>query len=53
MAAPVRKFAQPIAKHLLSDLDLSVEALRRLLDLGAPMQRPAARVGKGTRCVRA
>jgi ornithine carbamoyltransferase len=39
MAAPVRKFAQPIAKHLLSDVDLSVEALRQLLDLAGQMKR--------------
>jgi ornithine carbamoyltransferase len=46
MAAPVRKFAQPIAKHLLSDLDLSVEALRQLLDLAAQMKRTPARFAK-------
>jgi ornithine carbamoyltransferase len=46
MAAPVRKFAQPIAKHLLSDLDLSAEALRQLLDLAAQMKRAPARFAK-------
>ena len=46
MAAPVRKFAQPIAKHLLSDLDLSVEALRQLLDLAAQMKRAPTRFAK-------
>ncbi len=46
MAAPVRKFAQPIAKHLLSDLDLSTEALRQLLDLAAQMKRTPARFAK-------
>ena len=46
MAAPVRKFAQPIAKHLLSDLDLSVEALRQLLDLAGQMKRSPARFAK-------
>jgi len=46
MAAPVRKFAQPIAKHLLSDLDLSAEALRQLLDLAAHMKRTPARFVK-------
>ena len=46
MAAPVRKFAQPIAKHLLSDLDLSVEALRELLDLAAQMKRAPTRFAK-------
>jgi len=46
MAAPVRKFAQPIAKHLLSDLDLTVEALRELLDLAAQMKRAPTRFAK-------
>lgn len=46
MAAPVRKFAQPIAKHLLSDLDLSVEALLELLDLAAQMKRSPTRFAK-------
>ena len=46
MAAPVRKFAQPIAKHLLSDLDLSVEALRQLLDLAGQMKRAPTRFAK-------
>ncbi|MDP8991103.1 MAG: ornithine carbamoyltransferase [Acidobacteriota bacterium] len=46
MAAPVRKFAQPIAKHLLSDLDLSVEALRELLDLAGQMKRAPTRFAK-------
>jgi len=46
MAAPVRKFAQPIAKHLLSDLDVSEEALRQWLDLAAHMKRTPARFVK-------
>jgi ornithine carbamoyltransferase len=46
MAAPARKFAQPIAKHLLSDLDLPVEGLRQLLDLAAQMKRAPARFAK-------
>jgi ornithine carbamoyltransferase len=46
MAAPVRKFAQPIAKHLLSDLDLTVEALRELLELAAQMKRAPTRFAK-------
>ena len=46
MAAPVRKFAQPIAKHLLSDLDLPVEGLRQLLDLAAQMKRTPTRFAK-------
>jgi ornithine carbamoyltransferase len=46
MAAPVRKFAQPIAKHLLSDLDLPVEGLRQLLDLAGQMKRTPARFAK-------
>ena len=46
MAAPVRKFAQPIAKHLLSDLDLPVEGLRQLLDLAGQMKRAPTRFAK-------
>ena len=39
MAVPVRKFAQPLARRLLSDLDLSVEALTHLLDLAQQIKR--------------
>jgi len=46
MAAPVRKFAPPLARHLLSDLDLSVEALNHLLDLAGQMKRTPARFAK-------
>jgi ornithine carbamoyltransferase len=46
MAAPVHKFAQPLARHLLSDLDLSVEALNHLLDLAGQMKRTPARFSK-------
>jgi ornithine carbamoyltransferase len=46
MAAPVRKFAQPLARHLLSDLDLSVEALTHLLALAEQMKRTPARFSK-------
>jgi ornithine carbamoyltransferase len=46
MAVPVRKFAQPIAKHLLSDLDLPVDALHQLLDLAAQMKRTPTRFAK-------
>ena len=46
MAAPVRKFAQPLARHLLSDMDLSVEALRHLLGLTEQIKRTPARFSK-------
>ena len=46
MAVPVRKFAQPIAKHLLSDLDLPVDGLRQLLDLAGQMKRTPVRYAK-------
>jgi ornithine carbamoyltransferase len=46
MAAPVRKFAQPLARHLLSDMDLSVEALAHLLDLAGQIKRTPARFSK-------
>ena len=46
MAAPVRKFAQPLARHLLSDMDLSVEALTHLLDLAGQIKRTPARFSK-------
>ncbi len=46
MAAPVRKLAQPSATHLLSDLDLSVEALAHLLSLAQQMKRTPARFSK-------
>ena len=43
MAAPVRKFAQPLARHLLSDMDLSLEALAHLLGLAEQIKRTPAR----------
>ena len=46
MAAPLRKFAQPLARHLLSDMDLSVEALRHLLGLAEQIKRTPARFSK-------
>ena len=46
MAAPVRKFAQPLARHLLSDMDLSIEALRHLMDLAGEIKRTPARFSK-------
>lgn len=46
MAAPLRKIAQPMPKHLLCDLDLTVEALRQLLDLAAQIKRTPARFAK-------
>lgn len=46
MAAPIRKLAQPLARHLLSDLDLSVEALAHLLALAEQMKRTPARFTK-------
>ena len=46
MAAPVRKFAQPLARHLLSDMDLSLEALTHLLGLAEQIKRTPARFSK-------
>jgi ornithine carbamoyltransferase len=46
MAAPVRKLARPFAKHLASDLDLSIEALSTTLDLSAQMKRAPSRFAK-------
>ena len=46
MAMPIRKVAQPLARHVLSDLDLSVEALTHLLDLAGQIKRTPARFAK-------
>ena len=46
MATPVRKFAQPIARNLLSDMDLSVDALTHLLALAEQIRRTPARFSK-------
>ena len=46
MAAPIRKLAKPLARHLASDLDLSVEALVAALDLAAHIKRTPARFAK-------
>ena len=46
MATPVRKFAQPLARHLLSDMDLSLEALTHLLGLAEQIKRTPARFSK-------
>jgi len=46
MATPIRKVAKPLARHVLSDLDLSVEALTHLLDLAGQIKRTPARFGK-------
>jgi ornithine carbamoyltransferase len=46
MAAPVRKFAQPLARNLLSDMDLSTEALTHLLELAEQIKRTPARFSK-------
>jgi ornithine carbamoyltransferase len=46
MATPIRKFAQPLSRHLLSDLDLSIDALTHLLDLAAQIKRTPARFAK-------
>jgi ornithine carbamoyltransferase len=46
MAAPLRKFAQPLARNLLSDMDLSVEALTHLLSLAEQIKRTPARFSK-------
>ena len=46
MAAPLRKFAQPLARNLRSDMDLSVEALTHLLGLAEQIKRTPARFTK-------
>jgi ornithine carbamoyltransferase len=46
MAAPLRKFAQPLARNLLSDMDLSVEALRHLLSLAEQIKHTPERFSK-------
>jgi ornithine carbamoyltransferase len=46
MAAPLRKFAQPLARNLLSDMDLSIEALTHLLGLAEQIKRIPARFSK-------
>jgi ornithine carbamoyltransferase len=43
VAAPIRKLAKPLARHLASDLDLSIEALTAALDLSAQIKRTPAR----------
>jgi len=46
MAAPLRKFAQPLARNVLSDMDLSVEALQHLLSLAEQIKRTPTRFSK-------
>src|ERR1700756_1200265 len=46
MAAPIRKLAKPLARHLASDLDLSIDALPAVLDLAAQIKRMPARFAK-------
>jgi ornithine carbamoyltransferase len=46
MAAPLRKTAPPLAGHLLSDLDLSLDGLQHLLDLAGQIKRTPARFSK-------
>jgi len=46
MAAPIRKLAKPLARHLASDLDLSTDALSAVLDLAAQIKRMPARFAK-------
>jgi ornithine carbamoyltransferase len=43
MTAPVLVDPQPVAKHFTSDADLSLDALRRLLDLAAHVKRTPLR----------
>jgi ornithine carbamoyltransferase len=43
MTAPVLVDPQPIAKHFTSDTDLSLDALRRVLDLAAHVKRTPLR----------
>jgi ornithine carbamoyltransferase len=46
MAAPLRKTASPLTGHLLSDLDLSVDGLKHLLDLAGQVKRTPTRFSK-------
>jgi len=46
MAAPIRKLAKPLVRHLASDLDLSIEALTAALELSAHIKRTPARFAK-------
>ena len=46
MAAPARKLARPPVNHLVSDLDLSAEAISAALDLAAEIKRAPARFAK-------
>jgi ornithine carbamoyltransferase len=46
MAAPIRKFARPLARHLLSDMDLSVEELKHLIGMAEQMKRTPGRFSK-------
>lgn len=46
MAAPIRKLGRPLARHLASDLDLSIEALSAALDLAAHIKRTPSRFAK-------
>ena len=46
MAAPIRKLSKPLARHVTSDLDLSVEALTHVLSLAAQVKRAPSRFAK-------
>jgi len=46
VAAIVPKIAQPLAKHVTSDLDLSMEALGRVLELAVQVKRTPARFAR-------
>ena len=46
MAAPIRKLTSPLAQNVTSDLDLSIEALQRVLDLAAQVKRTPLRFSK-------
>ena len=46
MAAPIRKITKPLAHHVTSDLDLSVEALAHVLGLAAQIKRTPSRFSK-------
>ncbi|HTD44276.1 MAG TPA: ornithine carbamoyltransferase [Bryobacteraceae bacterium] len=46
MAAPIRKLTKPLARHLASDLDLSIDALSAVVDLAAQIKRTPARFAK-------
>ena len=46
MAAPLRKFAEPLMRESVSDMDMSIEAIQHLLGLAEQIKRTPARFSK-------